>query len=268
MKELPISGYFEPSELTNLTTEGERHLLQKLVGKSSKIAMNIAMMDIFAQLLGNEFFSLTGNETVNREVTATFQAVSKSLGKVQFQSRVISVVYNSFQTWFFGFILSTHHPDDQIDYIFYNLSSEIDNQLKNETIYTTLRDEYIKSESWRTRKIYLHSIPKSEEELRVAIAQLLNDQSAKKLLINAMYFQSEDKFVKGLMSYVGNFPGKSEAVQNIYDQMVLEVASNMTDISANQIDLKATINPVQLHAVKPSIIFSKLREKIATLIRP
>lgn len=267
---LPIASHFDPSELANLTSEEEHRLQLKALSSKNgtTIELQILTLEMYAMFQGNDFYSSIDNETVNAKTTAIFKALSDCLGNVQIQSRAYSVFFQVFLSWLLPH-LSTHY---EVSQALYNLSSEIDDKLKNETIYTTLRDEYIKSESWKSRKIFLYGIPKTEEELRATIAQLINDPRTKKFQMNVIYAkpshnpENEGEFVRGLMLYLSNFPGKLKTAQKIYDETILDVVSSIPDIPASKTDLKATINLEGVYKVESSIIFKKLREKIATLI--
>lgn len=265
---LPIASHFKPSKLANLTLQEEHQLqLKALLSKDPMTWSKILAFELYAKGIGNEFYSLMDNETMNQESSAIFKAATECLGKLPVQFRVLDVLMEITKKW--KSLCRETARYDQVSKTLYNMSLEIDNKLKHESIYTTLRDEYKKSKSWRTRKIFLYSIPKSEEELQAALAQLVNDPLMKKLYINIIYvipYAAKADFLISIISCLANNPGKLEAVQKIYDEMVVDVISLIPFTPANKIDLKGVPNLEKVYGVTSEIVFRKLGERITKLI--
>lgn len=261
-EEFPIASHFKPSELANLTPQKEHQLqLKAVVNKIGSTWIQILLLETYAKATGNEFYGLMDDGKANRESTAIIKAVFACFGKLPIQFHAYKVYTTNLYK-----LVSPTLPHDEISNIFQNFSSAIDDQLKNEPIYTILRDEYMKSESWKTKKIFQYGIPKTEGELQAAIAQLLNDPLMKKHYVNSEYFggnpQADDaQNTRDKMTNLANIPGKLETVQKIYDQIV----SLIPDIPANKIIVKESLNLEKMYGVKRTIIFSTLQEKIAKI---
>lgn len=90
--------------------------------------------------------------------------------------------------------------------------------MKNETIYTTFRDENKKQAQQLSKKTYQYGIPKSEDDLRKSFAEPANDPQSKKL--NAFYsfslfIRAEEVYNRQAILELEKQPGKDKAVKKI-----------------------------------------------------
>lgn len=182
MSKFPIASHFKPSELANLTSHEEYQLqLKTLLHKDMSITVRILLLELLAKNTGNEFYGFVDDEKANRDCTAIVNAVFACMGKLPVQFHANSAYQIAFYAWIMQYIGQARGHFGKAVYL---LSSGMDVALRNETIYTTLREEYNKSESGQPKKLLMYGIPKSENELRIAIAELLNYPQSKKYIAN------------------------------------------------------------------------------------
>ncbi|KAK7571886.1 hypothetical protein V9T40_014358 [Parthenolecanium corni] len=258
---LPIVSDFKPSELANLTSQEEHKLqLRALLDKDMDTEFQIFFLELLAKNSGNEFYGFIDDENANRECTAIIKAFFECLGKLKVQNYAVRVFQKAAVEWIMSYIGQARGDYGKSLSLF---CSEMNVQLKNETVYKALRDENKKSESWRPKKILLYSIPKSENELRKALAEVYNAPQTKKYVAHSAYITSdksstEEQSIKLTISNLIKVPGKFEIVQKIYDQVILELVSQTEDIAVNKID----IGEDGLPTMESITLLRKLKEKI------
>ncbi|KAK7571888.1 hypothetical protein V9T40_014360 [Parthenolecanium corni] len=259
---LPIISDFKPSELANLTSQEEHKLqLRALLDKEMGLTIRILMLELLAKNSGNEFYGFMDDENANRECTAIIKAIIECLGKLKVQNNAERVLELATFKWASRYI---KQADGDLGKALSLLCSGMNEELENETVYKALRDENKKSESWRPKKILLYSIPKSENELKKAVAEVYNAPQAKKYDAHMAYIKSdpsstEEQSIKLTISNLIKVPGKLELVQKIYDQVIIEWVSQTEDIAVDKIDIGLRGDQPEESSIA---LFRKLKEKI------
>lgn len=252
---------FNPSEIAILKPQEEHQLLLKsLSKKDSHILTGAFFLELVAKSFGNEFFGLVADKNTNRENTAIIKAAFKCLTKLQLQERVANVLE-----------LAT---DDGVGYLnetgdlskaFSRVCSKIDEELVSETIYTTIKHEYKRSNSWLPKKTYLYGIAKSENDLRKIFAELVNDPQMKKISAHltwlGFFSHPVDVVTKTSVSELARVPGKLEAVQKIYEKSIGELIPQIEDVPLDRIDTSGTPVQMNLSYLVP-VLSRKLLENI------
>lgn len=252
---------FQPSELANLTPQEEHQLLLKslLKQRSGKVRL-IILWEIYAKAAGIEFCRIAKDESSNRENTAIVKAAFECATKLQFQERAVKVFDNAYRNW-----------DDYLketgDLVktFVRICSDIDDGLRNETFYTTLRDDYKNQDSWQPKKTYLYGIPKSEDDFRKALTEFANNPQLKKIIAHVIFlFYSEGAERewpgKLILRRLAQVHDKLEAVQKIYDESILELVPEIGDVSQDEISVHKQLKR-DLSNLAP-VLYKKLKEKI------
>lgn len=236
---------FNPNELAKLKPQEEHHLLLKsLSKKDSHILTGAFFLELVAKSFGNEFFGFVDDENANRENTAIVRAAFKCFTKLQLQDRVINVLQLAADN-----AVAYLNETGDLSKAFSRVCSKIDEELKNETIYVTIKNKYKKNNLGLPKKKYQYGIAKSANELRKAFAELANDPQMKKISAHLTWvgFFSEpaDVVTKKSITELARVPGKLEVVQKIYDQSISELVPQVEDVPLQSIDTSG--NPVQMN---------------------
>lgn len=261
---------FEPSELANLTSQEEHRLMLKsLLKKKSSIDLSrIIYWEVLAKCAGIEFFGMLVDEKFDRENTAIIRATFEYMTKLQYHDRASKALENSFMKNFMGDLFDNdifYMDETQLAKTFTRICSGIDERLKNENFYTKLRDEYKKNDYSQPKKTYLYGIPKSEDALREELAEFANDRQLKNISAHVIFLyqseKSENKWpAKKILRSLARVPGKSEAVQKIYDESIRRLSSKMTKITPKQVDVDKVFERDNKKLAK--ILYKSLKEKV------
>lgn len=255
---------FNPSELVNLTPQKEHELmLQKLTKKEDRFLVSAFNYEILANSIGNSFFQLQDTNTI-RENNAIIRAMFEMAKNLLIQYRVWRLLYN---VSFNG--AKYVHTFNSFSLAFSLVCGDIDHSLKNETLYTTLRDEYKKQSYSPPNKIYHYGIAKSLKDEIGAVEELLNEPKMKHIAAHMAWVWIMDsqnytiKDIKNSIMSLAKVPDKFEEVQKIYERSIDEVIPliKRLDISIFAPDAKSLyFDYLQFNLTKK--IWSRIMEEI------
>lgn len=216
---------FSPSELANLTPEKEHELmLQKLAKKEDRFLVSAFNYEILANSIGNSFFQFQQDKNTVRENNAIIKAMFEGAKKLLIQERI----------WRLLWTISVNgaeyvHTFNSFSVAFSLVCADIDFSLKNETLYTTFRDEFKKQSYLPPNKIYHYGVSKSFKDEIKAVEELLNEPKMKHTAAHMAWvwimdsYNSTIKDIKNSVLSLAKVPDKLDEVQKIYETSIDEV---------------------------------------------
>ncbi|KAK7580587.1 hypothetical protein V9T40_001216 [Parthenolecanium corni] len=257
-----LASDFSQTELANLSPQQEHELHLKSLSHKDPTTIAMAInLEIITKSIGSEVFGFSADENQNRENNAIVKAAFDSFTKLPLQERFITAFGRSVK----NAVASVNQTGSTISSALSLACSTMDSDLKNESIYTTLRDEYKKQSLTPPKKTYLYGIPKSIEDLKKAFAELSNDPLMKKFIVHFTYsfFLGPTYGVtRASILELANVPGKLESVQKIYDEAVAEVVPLVKNVNPDKINLNHSPIEFNKRELQPT-----LSEKLLSKIR-
>lgn len=236
---------FNPSELVNLSPKNEHELmLQKLAQKEDGLLASAFYYEILANSIGNSFFQFQQDTNTIQENNAIIRAMIAGTNNLLMQYQVMALLMKTVSVNGVEYV----HTFNSFSVAFSLVCGDIDYYLKNETFYTTLRDENKKQTYSPPNKIYHYGIAKSWKDELGAVEQLLNEPKIKHLYANLAWMwimDSPNSALKDIVKSVRNLakePDKFEEVQNIYERSIDEVIPLM-----KRIDLSVALPGAKRH---------------------
>lgn len=256
-----LASDFNSTELASLSLEQEHELHLKSLSQKDPVTLAFAFcLELVAKSIGSDVFGFPADENTNRNNNAIAKATFDSFTKLHLQDRILKLMRMAVKIG----AASMNETGSTISSAFSLACSKIDDSLKNESIYTNLRDEFMKEGPTPPNKTYLYGIAKSEEDLRKAFAELSNDPLMKKLCVHFAYsfFVGEKDVVtsKSILE-LANVPGKLESVEKIYEQTVAEVVPLVKDVKPEELELNNVPLNINIRELQP-ILTEKLLSKI------
>lgn len=233
----PIRSDFGPLELQNLTLQQEHEIfLKKLVSDHPDMITLYLYLELQAKCIGNDFFGLIKDEKSNIRTNAIARAAIECISKLRLQNHTFAAIS-------VGMKNGTEYVAKTGDIVqgFIELCSGIDNELKNETFYTTRRDEYLKQNSSIPKKTYEYSFGTSTDDQRKIIAELFNENETKRILLHTIWRSarlvkaSEKAQTRFAILELSKVPSKSEAVQKIYEESIAETVPFLSNFTYNEV---------------------------------
>lgn len=224
---------FSPSELANLTLQQEHELmLQKLATKKELIVARMIYREVLSVGFGYYFIGLSQNENTAQENNSIIRAMFECLTSLLIQDRVeellLKIPLNGAQ------YARTY---GNVSLAFSLICSDIDMVLKNETLYTTLRDKYRNESYSQPKHYYLNRIPKSSKEVITANEKLFLEPKMKQVVAHrswiSMKFSTNSKLtdIHNSIRKLAREQVKSEQVQKYYEQWIEEIIPMMRNTS-------------------------------------
>lgn len=216
---------FSRSELANLTSQQEHALMLKKLAKNEEGILTCSFYyEILSINIGNNFFGFIQDKNAAQECNAIIKASLDCFKNLLIQDRVETLLFKVSQNGAGyvpisgGFALA-----------FPLICSDIDFYLKNETLYTTLRDRYKREKYLPPTKTYHYGIAKSGEDEIKAMEELLNESKMKPLMAHLAWVwitYSDNprlKDIRNIVTKLAKVPDLSKKVQKIYEKSIDEM---------------------------------------------
>lgn len=253
-----LASDLDPSELTNLTSVQEHELHLKKLSQKDPVTLTIVFaLELIAKGVGSDLFGFAADDTKQQNgaiAKATFEAFTK----IHLQSRILDLLTEAARSG------ASSVNDTGLSAAFTKFCMKMDQELANETIYTSLRDKYAAESESPKRRTYLYGVPKSEEELRKSFAELSNDPLLKKLSVHitySMFNKPEELIVSKSILELAMVAGNLETVQKIYEQTVDEAFPLVNDTKPEDVDINNIPLTINHRYLKP-VLSEKLQSKI------
>lgn len=257
---------FSPSELANLTAEKEhKMMLQKLLKIDEAFLAASFHYEILSKSIGNDFFGFSQSENSNRNNNAIIKAMFECLKKLVIQDRVEELLVK----------VCLNGPryvrtSGSFSVAFSLICSDIDFFLKNETLYTTLRDQYKKQNYSSPNKIYHYGIAKSSNDETKAAEELFNDPQMRPLMAHLAWIwikYSYDSKLKDSTNSIINLakaPDISEKVQHIYETLIIDTTPLIKHIDFYLLNLPGSKSEYfhYLQVILTQTMWSKINDAI------
>ncbi|KAK7604530.1 hypothetical protein V9T40_005716 [Parthenolecanium corni] len=261
-----LTSDFQPSELANLKPEVEHQLLlNSLVKRRLQTVKLIIQWRLYAKFAGIEFFYLGEDENDNRENTAILEAAFEHFKKVPYQQKAKEII----QKYLTGEVInSLIEKTGDLGKTFTAICTAIDKDLMDETVYSTLKDQYkTKYDLKEPYIIHLYDIPKTEDNFRILLTEFANVPQLKEFLAHLTFFmyyetsEEEQWPAKYIITELAKVPGKLEIVQRIYDESIQKLTSLIGDLHPANIEFTSELGRDYTNTMAP-ILYYELRKSV------
>ncbi|KAK7604533.1 hypothetical protein V9T40_005719 [Parthenolecanium corni] len=260
-----LTSDFQPSELDNLNPVKEhRLLLNSLMKRRLETVKLIIQWRLYAKFARIEFFNLGEDENDNQENTAILQAAFEYFKKVPNQQKAKDII----QKYLTGEVInSLIEKTGDLGKTFTAICTAIEKDLKDETIYSTLKDQYKPYDLEHPHLIYLYYIPRTEDSFRISLTQFANVLQLKKFLAHLTFFMyyetSEEKQwpAKYIITELAKVPGKLEIVQKIYDESIQALTFWIGDVHPANIVFTPELGRDYTNTMAP-ILYYELKKRV------
>ncbi|KAK7604531.1 hypothetical protein V9T40_005717 [Parthenolecanium corni] len=260
-----LTSDFQPSELADLNPAKEHRLLLKtLLERRLDTVKLIIQWQLYAKFAGTEFCTLVEDVNANRENNAILKAAFEYFKKVPNQQKAEDTIKKYLTD---EVINSLIEKTGDLGKTFTAICRAIDKDLKDETVYSTLKNQYKRSYPREYYFIYLNGIPKTKDGFRMALKQFANDTKLKKSLAHLTFFMyyetSEEKQwpAKYIITELAKVPGKLEIVQTIYDESIQALTSRIGDLHPANIEFTSELGRDYTNTMAP-ILYYELKKRV------
>ncbi|KAK7604532.1 hypothetical protein V9T40_005718 [Parthenolecanium corni] len=260
-----LTSDFQPYEIANLIFVGQHRLLLKsLLEKRLETVKLIIQWELYAKFAGIDFIGLVEDVNEDGENTAILKAAFEYFKKVPYQHNAADIIQKYLTD---EVINSLIEKTGDLGITFTAICTAIYKDLMDETVYSTLKDQYKTNYSRKKNPIYLYHIPSTEDSFRILLTQFANNLQLKKFLAHLTFFmyyetsEEEQWPAKYIITELAKVPGKLKIVQEIYDKSIQALTFGIGDLHPANIGLTSQLGRDFTNTMAP-IFYYELKKRV------